>query len=109
MLDFFTKYSEYSTNTLWIAGESYAGKYIPDLAFLIDQYNAKGEGKKVNLKGILVGNGVMSFEGGTLEANTIEYIVNHDFIDPDLLPYYRGSCMVDPGSAGCRYFMTRYS
>lgn len=35
-------------------------------------------------------------------------MVNQDFIDPDLLIYYRGSCLADPSSAGCRYFMTRY-
>ena len=50
----------------------------------------------------------MNFLGGTLEDSTIEYIVNHEFIDPDLLPYYRGSCLVDPGSAGCRYFRVRF-
>jgi hypothetical protein len=36
-------------------------------------------------------------------------MVNHEFIDPDLIPYYRGSCLIDPESAGCRYFKTRYS
>jgi carboxypeptidase C (cathepsin A) len=61
VLDFFVKYPELGNNTFWIAGESYAGKYIPDLAVKIDQYNFAGRGKKVNLKGILVGNGVMTF------------------------------------------------
>ena len=36
LLDFFSKYSEYSRNRFWIAGESYAGKYIPDLSVQID-------------------------------------------------------------------------
>jgi len=35
-------------------------------------------------------------------------MIDHEFIDSDLLPYYRGSCLVDPLSAGCRYFKTRY-
>lgn len=56
----------------------------------------------------MVGNGIMSFEDGHLEEDQMEYIVNHDFIDPDLLSYYKSSCMVDPGSAGCRYFKIRY-
>ena len=65
LLDFFKKYPEYSKNRFWIAGESYAGKYIPDLAVLIDQYN-QGKGiTPINFKGILIGNGVMTFE--TLE------------------------------------------
>lgn len=108
LLDFFVKYPEYSDNPFWIAGESYAGKYIPDLAEFIDVYNFIQIGKAVNLKGILVGNGVMSFEGGSLETSQIDYMVDHDFIDPDLVPYYRSSCLADPESAGCHYFKTRY-
>jgi carboxypeptidase C (cathepsin A) len=60
LLDFFKKYPEYLKNPFWIAGESYAGKYIPDLAVLIDQYNLNSS-SQINLKGILIGNGVMSF------------------------------------------------
>lgn len=36
-------------------------------------------------------------------------MIDHEFVDPDLLPYYRGSCLVDPESAGCRYFKTRFT
>jgi carboxypeptidase C (cathepsin A) len=63
MLDFFKKFPEYTANGFWIAGESYAGKYIPDLAVLIDQYNQFNESKtfKINLKGIMIGNGIMTF------------------------------------------------
>jgi serine carboxypeptidase-like clade 2 len=42
VIDFFTKFSEYRQNIFFIAGESYAGKYIPDLAVLIDTYNFIG-------------------------------------------------------------------
>jgi serine carboxypeptidase-like clade 2 len=78
------------------------------LAVLIDFYNNQGVGKKVNLKGILVGNGVMSFENGELEKSQIDYMISREFIDPDILPYYRSSCIIDPQSAGCRYFNTKY-
>jgi carboxypeptidase C (cathepsin A) len=61
VLDFFAKYPEFTKNGFWIAGESYAGKYIPDLAVLIDKHNLKSPSNPVNFKGILVGNGVMSF------------------------------------------------
>lgn len=61
LLDFFKKYPEYTRNRFWIAGESYAGKYIPDLAVLIDKFNQNSGANPINFKGILVGNGVMNF------------------------------------------------
>lgn len=107
--NFFAAYSEYSNNPFWIAGESYAGKYIPDLAVLIDVYNSVGAGKKINLKGLMIGNGVISFLNGELERSSIEFMIDHEFIDIDLVPYYRGSCFIDPESAGCRYFNSRFN
>ena len=35
-------------------------------------------------------------------------MIDHEFIDPQLVTYYRSSCYLDPFSAGCRYFYTRY-
>ena len=51
---FFAAYPEYSTQDFWITGESYAGIYIPSLA-----YDIVTSGSKINLKGILVGNGCL--------------------------------------------------
>jgi carboxypeptidase C (cathepsin A) len=51
---FFAAYPEYSTQPFWITGESYAGIYIPSLA-----YDIVTSGSKINLKGILVGNGCL--------------------------------------------------
>ena len=64
--DFFRNYEEYRGNKFFIAGESYAGKYIPDLAVQIDKQNLANGSKNINLKGILVGNGVMDFRNGEL-------------------------------------------
>jgi len=54
------------------------------------------------LVGILVGNGVMTFE--TLEESTYEYTIDRSFVDPEIIPIYTQSCKQDPDSAGCRYF-----
>ncbi|KAG9881287.1 pheromone-processing carboxypeptidase KEX1, partial [Aureobasidium melanogenum] len=57
---FYTIFPEYSKDDLYIAGESYAGQYIPYLAEAILKRNAENKSKKWNLAGLLIGNGWIS-------------------------------------------------
>lgn len=50
---FFQLHPEYKNNPLWITGESYAGKYVPNIAYEIATNAAE-----MPLQGILVGNGM---------------------------------------------------
>ena len=52
-------FPEYATNPLWITGESYAGIYIPMLA-----YDIVTKAPTIPLNGILVGNGCIGDEAG---------------------------------------------
>ena len=105
MLSFYSKFPEYKDRGLWLAGESYAGKYIPDLAKLMLLSNDVN-GTKINLKGIIIGNGIMSFS--QLERSEKEFMINRHFVDPETLSYWASSCQTDPDSAGCRYFNIRF-
>ncbi|CAA3013625.1 serine carboxypeptidase-like 31 [Olea europaea subsp. europaea] len=51
----FLKFPSYRTRIFYIAGESYAGKYVPELAELIHDKN-KDPSLFIDLKGILLGN-----------------------------------------------------
>ncbi|KAI4299331.1 hypothetical protein L6164_032800 [Bauhinia variegata] len=53
--NWFFKFPSYRTRKFYIAGESYAGKYVPELAELIHDKN-KDPSLHINLKGILLGN-----------------------------------------------------
>lgn len=64
LISFFAAFPELAANDFWISGESYAGIYIPTLAYNVVQYNAKGSGPRINLKGILVGNGCLGNDVG---------------------------------------------
>ena len=77
LIDFFSKFPNYKGREFYIAGESYAGIYIPMLAYNIIMYNKKVvESKKINLKGILVGNGVVDFSIDSLNAK-YDFLFTH--------------------------------
>jgi len=64
VLNFFLmKFPEYQQHDLYIAGESYAGVYVPYLALRIDEYNSNSTNTfKLNFQGFIVGNGVTDWE-----------------------------------------------
>jgi len=46
------------TRNFFISGESYGGKYLPAIASAIIDYNPRvSQENKINLKGVLIGNG----------------------------------------------------
>lgn len=65
MVSFYAKFPEFLGNDLYISGESYAGIYVPYLAWQIYQNNGYYDmhhfGTYMNLRGFLVGNGVTDF------------------------------------------------
>ncbi|KAG6403516.1 hypothetical protein SASPL_135739 [Salvia splendens] len=67
LLKWFELYPEYQSNPFYISGESYAGIYIPTLAFEVANGIDAGVKPILNLKGYLVGNGVTDavFDGNS--------------------------------------------
>jgi carboxypeptidase C (cathepsin A) len=64
LLSFFTSYPELSGRDFYITGESYAGIYIPTLAYAIYQNNIKNPSQAIALRGIMVGNGCIGNAAG---------------------------------------------
>merc|ERR1712212_1034160 len=58
-VQFFQLFPMYKNNQFYVTGESYAGKYCPDLAVKIHQENER-QGMKINMAGVIIGNGWMS-------------------------------------------------
>ncbi|KKA26806.1 hypothetical protein TD95_005103 [Thielaviopsis punctulata] len=56
----FELFPEYANDELYIAGESFAGQYIPYIASAILARNKKNHDKPWNLKSLLIGNGWVS-------------------------------------------------
>lgn len=60
LVQFYLKFPEYLDRDLYIAGESYAGIYIPTLASKIIDYNLKPTNilvHRIKLVGLAIGNG----------------------------------------------------
>ena len=76
---FFKKFPSLKDKDFYISGESYAGIYIPMLALEILNYNNKvGDEKKINLKGILIGNGVADWNYDNYPA-IVDFLFSHHF------------------------------
>ncbi|KAJ1698575.1 hypothetical protein LUZ63_007087 [Rhynchospora breviuscula] len=58
LIGWMQRFPQYKHRDFYIAGESYAGHYVPQLAKKIVDYNQGTLEPFINLKGILVGNGV---------------------------------------------------
>ncbi|PWA56515.1 serine carboxypeptidase-like 25 [Artemisia annua] len=52
------RFPRYKNREVYIAGESYAGHYVPQLARQITRHNSNSHSNSINLKGIMVGNAV---------------------------------------------------
>ena len=71
---FFEKFPQFSNNSFYITGESYAGIYIPMLAHKIFQDNST-----INLKGVAIGNGALDHN---IYPNTrVHMAYTHGLID----------------------------
>jgi len=89
-LNFFATYPQFKDNDFYISGESYAGIYIPTLAQQVVLGNIANPSTAINLKGILVGNGVTDevFDGNAW----VPFIWGHSFISNILWAQIQQSC-----------------
>ncbi|KAF7144380.1 hypothetical protein RHSIM_Rhsim05G0081700 [Rhododendron simsii] len=86
LINWFRRFPHYKASEFYIAGESYAGFYIPELAdIIINRSREPDSTSKIQLKGIMIGNGIMN--DPTDEKGSIDYLWNHALISDET---YRG-------------------
>ncbi|KAI4333073.1 hypothetical protein L6164_017923 [Bauhinia variegata] len=78
LVNWLERFPEYKTRDFYIAGESYAGHYVPQLAHTILYHNKKANKIIINLKGIMIGNAVINDE--TDQRGMYDYFSTHALI-----------------------------
>jgi carboxypeptidase C (cathepsin A) len=96
LLDFFNKFPEFKQNDFYIAGESYAGVYVPKLAESILKNSSQ-----INLKGILVGNGLTDLEVD-IENALFDFAYGHGLYSMETQMDYKANCNTTVFSESCK-------
>lgn len=91
LLGWFRRFPQFKSHEFYIAGESYAGHYVPQLAELIVEKNKKASHiDRINLKGILIGNAAIDSE--TDQKGLIDYAWHHAVISDALYESIKRNC-----------------
>ncbi|XP_058090287.1 serine carboxypeptidase-like 35 [Magnolia sinica] len=91
LLSWFKKFPTFKSHDFYIAGESYAGHYVPQLAELIvDQNKIASKDAYINFKGFMIGNAALN--DATDEIGMIEYAWSHAVISDQLYKSINKEC-----------------
>ena len=91
-MNFFKAYPEMAKLDFHISGESYGGVYVPFVADAVLTGNQQGDNAQINLKGILIGNGV----GGVLNRTEQVRRESDFFYDTNTLSHIIASSSAAP-------------
>ncbi|KAH7521191.1 hypothetical protein FEM48_Zijuj07G0007200 [Ziziphus jujuba var. spinosa] len=91
LINWFRRFPQYKSHEFYIAGESYAGHYVPQLSELIfDQNKDASKEDYINLKGLMVGNAALDDE--TDQKGMIDYAWDHAVISDKLYDGIKKNC-----------------
>ncbi|XP_062156468.1 serine carboxypeptidase-like 27 [Alnus glutinosa] len=90
LVDWFERFPQYKHRDFYIAGESYAGHYVPQLSQLVYQRNKGIRNPVINFKGFLVGNAVTDDYHDYI--GTFEYWWTHGLISDSSYHMLRAAC-----------------
>ncbi|RLM98959.1 hypothetical protein C2845_PM06G26250 [Panicum miliaceum] len=93
LVKWFERFPQYKHQDFYIAGESYAGHYVPQLSQLVYRNNIGIAKPIVNFKGFMVGNAVTNDH--TDYAGMFESWWNHGLISDATYQLLRATCLDD--------------
>ncbi|CAD5325555.1 unnamed protein product [Arabidopsis thaliana] len=90
LMNWLERFPEYKGRDIYIAGQSYAGHYVPQLAQIIIHRNKK---TLVNLRGILIGN--PSLVTSIQDPYGYEFMSSHGLMSQQQMDNYNQFCLRD--------------
>ncbi|XP_062184189.1 serine carboxypeptidase-like 35 [Phragmites australis] len=91
LLNWLDRFPEFKNRDFYIAGESYAGHYVPQLAELVyDGNKGASRDRVINIKGFMIGNAVLN--DATDQLGMVEYAWSHAIISDELYSAVRREC-----------------
>ncbi|KAF7111434.1 hypothetical protein CFC21_111452 [Triticum aestivum] len=91
LVNWLDKFPQFKGHDLYIAGESYAGHYVPQLAEKIVHMNKKASrAHKINLKGILIGNAAI--DASSDDRGLINYAWDHAVVSDEVYTAVKNNC-----------------
>jgi cathepsin A (carboxypeptidase C) len=97
LVDLYRKFPQLVDNDLFLTGESYAGVYIPTLAYEILQYNANNQNKDqrpIPLRGLAVGDPCTDNDSQRESMNPLWYAHKYGLVDDDVYHALKNDCEV---------------
>ncbi|XP_062163855.1 serine carboxypeptidase-like 34 isoform X2 [Alnus glutinosa] len=100
LINWFRRFPQFKSHEFYIAGESYAGHYAPELSEAILDHN-KNVSKEdyINLKGFLIGNAALDDETDT--KGMIDYAWHHALISDRLYQDMKSKCNSKQSAGDC--------
>ncbi|XP_078177991.1 serine carboxypeptidase II-1-like [Carex rostrata] len=93
LLGWFERFPKYKYRDFYIAGESYAGHYVPQLSQIVYEQNKGVENPIINFKGFMVGNAVTDDYNDYI--GLFEFWWNHGLISDETYQNLKLVCPMD--------------
>ncbi|KAF5728134.1 serine carboxypeptidase-like 34 [Tripterygium wilfordii] len=107
LINWFRRFPQFKSHDFYIAGESYGGHYVPQLAEAIYENNKKvNKHKHINLKGFMIGNAAVDDE--TDQKGMVDYAWDHAVISDSLYHEIQSNCNFSNVSDTCNAALDKY-
>uniref|UniRef100_A0ACD6AGV5 Uncharacterized protein n=1 Tax=Avena sativa TaxID=4498 RepID=A0ACD6AGV5_AVESA len=98
LVNWFERFPQFKGHDFYIAGESYAGHYVPNLAAKIVEQNKKvHKSRHINFKGFMIGNAAI--DEASDDRGMVDYAWDHAVISDELYANITANCRFDAGQS----------